>query len=91
MFFRHVKQVWAKQKTSEGLFGLQRAFKLAGVETIIMSLWSIPDTETSELMINFYQFWLSGKTKHEAFKEAQQKMHEKHGNQFFWAGFVMID
>ena len=78
-------------KTSEGVFGLQRAFKLAGVETIIMSLWSVPDDATAELMITFYQQWLSGKSKHEAFVNAQKQMRKKYENPFFWAGFVMID
>ena len=77
--------------TYEGVFGLQRAFKLAGVETIIMSLWSVPDNATAELMIEFYQSWLSGKNKYEAFRTAQNKIHEKYEEPYFWAGFVMMD
>jgi len=77
--------------TYEGVFGLQRAFKLAGVESIIMSLWSVPDNATAELMIEFYQSWLSGKTKQAAFREAQQKVREKYKEPYFWAGFVMMD
>ena len=77
--------------TYEGVFGLQRAFKLAGVESIIMSLWSVPDNATAELMISFYQSWLSGKNKHDAFREAQQKVREKYPEPYFWAGFVMMD
>jgi len=77
--------------TYEGVFGLQRAFKLAGVETIIMSLWSVSDNATAELMIEFYQLWLSGKNRQEAFNEAQQKIREKYKEPYFWAGFVMLD
>ena len=78
-------------QTAEGVFGLQRAFKLAGAETLIMSLWTVPDDATADLMIAFYQHWLSGKTKSEAFAEAQRQVREKYKEAFFWAGFVMMD
>jgi len=77
--------------SAEGVFGLQRAFKLAGVETLIMSLWQVPDDATAELMSAFYQLWLSGKTKSEAFAEAQRQVREKYEKSFYWAGFVMMD
>jgi CHAT domain-containing protein len=78
---------------SEGVFGLQRAFKLAGAETLIMSLWSVNDEATSELMKSFYERWLSGKSKQEAFKEAQRELRARPGysSPFYWAAFVMID
>jgi len=78
-------------KNSEGVFGLQRAFKLAGVESLIMSLWKVPDEATAELMTNFYQQWLSGQTKQNAFKTAQQKVREKYKSPYYWAAFVMMD
>ena len=78
-------------KTSEGVFGLQRAFKLSGVETLIMSLWTVPDDATAELMTAFYQLWLSGKTKREAFDTSQKQVREKYKEPFHWAGFVMMD
>jgi len=78
-------------KGSEGVFGLQRAFKLAGVETLVMSLWRVQDDATQELMSVFYQQWLSGKTKYEAFANAQKYVREKYKDPFFWAGFVMMD
>jgi len=78
-------------KNSEGVFGLQRAFKLAGVESLIMSLWKVPDDATSELMSTFYQEWLSGQTKQNAFKTAQQKVREKYKSPYYWAAFVMMD
>lgn len=77
---------------SEGVFGLQRAFKLAGVKTIIMSLWKVPDIETSEMMQSFYRKWLGGMDKHEAFRLTQREMHLKYPDQpHKWAGFVMVD
>lgn len=76
--------------TSEGVFGLQRAFKKAGVQTIIMSLWSVNDLATSLFMRVFYHEWLSGKTKHEAFAIAQNTVRESYeGND--WAAFIMLD
>ena len=78
-------------KNSEGVFGLQRAFKLAGVESLIMSLWKVPDEATADLMTTFYQQWLSGQSKQNAFKTAQQKVREKYQSPFYWAAFVMMD
>jgi CHAT domain-containing protein len=78
-------------KNSEGVFGLQRAFKLAGVETIIMSLWQISDNATNLLIPTFFTEWLSGKTKHDAFKIAQTKVREKFAAPYYWAAFVMLD
>jgi CHAT domain-containing protein/Flp pilus assembly protein TadD len=78
-------------KNSEGVFGLQRAFKLAGVESLIMSLWKVPDDATAELMTTFYNEWLAGDTKQNAFKTAQQKVRAKYKSPYYWAAFVMMD
>ena len=77
-------------KGSEGVFGLQRAFKMAGVKNIIMSLWKVPDTQTAELFNIFYSECFAGKTIHEAFKIAQSKMKEKY-SPYYWAGFVLLE
>jgi CHAT domain-containing protein len=78
---------------SEGVFGLQRAFKLAGAETLIVSLWNVSDKATSVLMTSFYEKWLSGKSKQEAFKDAQKQLraNPEYSSPFYWAAFVMID
>jgi len=76
---------------SEGVFGLQRAFKLAGAETLIMSLWQVDDKATSILMEQFYTSWMSGKSKQESFKEAQRKVRAEFKSPFFWAAFVLMD
>ena len=79
-------------KGSEGVFGLQRAFKMAGVQTLIMSLWKVPDAQTSQLMQGFYKYWLSGMTKHEAFKKAQGEIRALYPKDpYYWAAFVLID
>ncbi len=74
----------------EGVFGLQRAFKVAGAKTIIMSLWKVPDKETVELMELFYKNWLDGMTKHEALHNAQNEMRRKYPP-YYWAAFVMVE
>lgn len=75
---------------SEGVYGLQRAFKLAGVKNIIMSLWKVPDAQTSEMFELFYQELLNGKSIHQSFVEAQTKMKEKY-SPYYWAGFVLLE
>ena len=81
--------------TSEGVFGLQRAFKKAGVQTIIMSLWKVDDAATSMFMQSFYKHWLAGASKHDAFELAQETVRsypEKDWQSpYFWAGFIMLD
>jgi CHAT domain-containing protein/Tfp pilus assembly protein PilF len=78
---------------SEGVFGLQRAFKLAGAQTLIMSLWKVDDEATSMLISSFYRNWLSGMGKQEAFKEAQRRLRSEpqYAPPFFWAAFVLMD
>lgn len=77
--------------TSEGVFGLQRAFKKAGVQTLIMSLWRVNDAATSMMMQTFYEHLLSGQSKREAFAIAQQAVKEKYNDPYYWAAFIMLD
>ena len=77
--------------SSDGVYGLQRAFKMAGVETIIMSLWEVDDRVTSLFMSYFYEAWTSGKTKHAAFVSAQIELIKKYPNPYYWAAFIMLD
>jgi CHAT domain-containing protein len=77
--------------SNEGVFGLQRAFKLAGTQTLIMSLWKVPDVPTSKLMILFYKNWSSGMDVHKAFSEAQKDIKKEFPSPYYWAGFVMLD
>lgn len=77
--------------TSEGVFGLQRAFKNAGVQTLIMSLWRVNDAATSLMMQTFYEHLLSGQSKREAFAIAQQAVKEKYNDPYYWAAFIMLD
>jgi len=76
-------------KGTEGVFGLQRAFKMAGVKKLIVSLWQVPDKETAELMTAFYSYWMKGKTINDAFAQAQADMRKKY-SPFYWAAFVLV-
>ena len=78
-------------KSSEGVFGLQRAFKLAGVQSLIMSLWKVDDNATMQLMNTFYGNWIGGMSKHDAFNNAIEKIREQYKSPYYWAAFVMLD
>lgn len=74
---------------SEGVFGLQRAFKLAGVTYIMASLWQVPDAQTEEFMTLFYEIWLKGTSLPNAFYRTQIAMRKKY-SPYYWAGFTLV-
>ena len=78
-------------KGSEGVYGLQRAFKMAGADFLLVSLWQVPDKETVEFMDLFYKSWLGGKTIHEAFAKAQKKMRKKYKEVYKWGAWVLVE
>lgn len=77
-------------KGSEGVYGLQRAFKMAGVRYLIMSLWQVPDAETAEFMTLFYENLFQLKDIRAAFNKAQSDMRAKY-DPYFWAAFVLVE
>ena len=77
---------------TEGVYGLQRAFKIAGTQYIIMTLWQVPDFETQTFMSTFYLAWLDeGKSIPEAFQTAQAYMRARYNKPFQWAPFVLLE
>ena len=78
-----------------GVYGLQRGFKKAGANTIVMSLDKVDDEATRILMVEFYRNLMSGKTKRQSFQEAQQYLRKvdngKYDNPKFWASFIMLN
>lgn len=77
-------------KNGEGVYGLQRAFLVAGVDALIMSLWKVDDAATQQLMTNFYTNWLKLRDKQKAFKQAQLQLMTKYADPYYWGAFVMI-
>lgn len=77
--------------TNEGVEGLQRGFKIAGVNTIIMSLWEVSDAATEVLMTKFYSLLIKGKTKREAFDAAVEAVKKEYPSPEYWAAFIMLD
>jgi tetratricopeptide (TPR) repeat protein len=76
--------------TGEGVFGLQRAFVLAGAKTLVMSLWSVPDEATRELMVNFYERTLGGEPRADALRAAQTDLRRRYPDPLYWGAFVCL-
>lgn len=75
---------------SEGVMGLQRALKMAGVQYQITTLWQVPDAETVEFMELFYTDWISGSTIEKSFNKAQLTMSKKYADDpYKWGAFVL--
>jgi len=82
--------------TSDGVFGLQRGFKKAGANSILMSLWKVDDNATCVLMTEFYKNWIDKEmTKHDALEEAKKlvRSHKEKGwdSPKYWAAFILLD
>lgn len=77
----------------EGVYGLQRGFKKAGVNTILMSLWKVNDRATSILMTEFYKNYLHGESKINSLRKAQEYMRSlpDYKDPQYWAGFILLD
>ena len=80
---------------SDGVFGLQRGFKMSSAGSILMSLWKVDDEATCLLMTEFYKHWMGGSTKHDALKKAQSvvRSHIDKGwdSPRYWASFILLD
>lgn len=86
--------------TGDGVFGLQRGFKKAGVNSILMSLWKVDDDATCRLITEFYRHWLgdtaagiAASDKHSALERAKRIVRETPGweNPRYWAAFILLD
>ena len=77
--------------SGNSIYGLQRAFKMSGARTVVMSLWNVNDEATSLMMKSFYTFLMSGDPKREAFRRAMMTVREKYRDPYYWAPFIMMD
>lgn len=79
---------------ADGVFGLQRGFKIAGAKSILMSIWEVDDEATCKLMTEFYSNWIGKKmTKHDALEAAKRTVRETKGweDPKYWAAFILLD
>jgi CHAT domain-containing protein len=77
--------------TSEGVYGLQRAFRLAGDNKILMSLWKVGDEPTSLLMQEFYKSLLEGNSPNHALSVAKSFVRKSYKSPKDWGGFVILN
>lgn len=79
--------------SGDGVFGIQRGFKKAGVKSLLMSLWNVDDRATCALMTEFYKFWLSGLSKYDALESAKTEIKKVKGweDPRYWAAFILLD
>ncbi len=74
----------------EGVFGLQRSFLVAGADALVMSLFQVSDEVTQKLMVEFYKYWLAGRSKREAFNAAQITIRNEYPDPIYWGAFLMV-
>ena len=81
-----------KEKRGEGVIGLTRAFMYAGAPTVGVSLWSVADKSTADLMTDFYKRLLGGAASGSAMRDAQLAMiaGKNYSAPFYWAPFVLV-
>ena len=81
--------------SSEGVFGLQRGFKKAGVKSLLMSLWRVDDHATQVLMVEFYKNLLQGVSRNKALQNAVNYLRAveqgKYDSPIYWAAFILLD
>jgi CHAT domain-containing protein len=77
-------------RNGEGVYGLRRAFVLAGAETLVMSLWPVSDYITRETMVEYYTGLRAGLGRGDALRQAKLAMMKRKGRQhpFYWASFI---
>ena len=79
----------------DGVYGLQRAFKKAGCQSLLMSLWNVDDKATQLFMVHFYDLLLKGATMHNAMRESQDFVKKvengKYNDPLYWAAFILLD
>jgi CHAT domain-containing protein/tetratricopeptide (TPR) repeat protein len=75
-------------RSGEGVFGLRRAFVLAGAKTLVMSLWKVDDERTRELMEDFYARLLQHEPRAQALRRAQLAVKVQYPEPYNWGAFI---
>jgi CHAT domain-containing protein len=77
-------------ESGEGVYGLQRAFLVAGAKVLIMSMFKVDDEATQKLMLKFYQKWLNSGNMRQSFTDAKIELRIEYPEPIFWGAFMMI-
>ena len=77
-------------KLGQGVYGLRRAFTVAGAETVVTSLWKVDDATTRELMEGYYQRLLAGEGRADAMRQAMEVVRAQHPHPYYWAPFIVV-
>lgn len=81
-----------EMKDGEGVFGLIRAFKVAGAKAVLANLNNISDTKTILFITTFYRHWIKGGSMFEAFSKTQRELMDCHPeDMYLWSGFVLFE
>jgi hypothetical protein len=78
-------------QAGEGAFGCARALRAAGARTILATLWSVDDTISANLTLQFYSSWLGGNDAWSALREAQRLARQRFKLPLLWGGFVLVE
>jgi CHAT domain-containing protein len=76
--------------SGDELSGLMRGFLYAGAPSLMVSLWAVNDSSTSEMMQNFYQHLSAGVPKRAALRRTQLEALERYGHPYYWAPFILM-
>jgi CHAT domain-containing protein len=76
--------------SGEGVYGLQRAFLVAGAKTLIMSMFKVDDDATQKLILNFYRKWLTTGNLRQSFIDAKKELRIDYPDPIYWGAFMMI-
>jgi CHAT domain-containing protein len=74
----------------EGVYGLQRAFLVAGAKVLIMSMFKVDDEATQKLILNFYRKWLTSNNLRQSFIDAKKELRVEYPQPYYWGTFIMI-
>ena len=74
----------------EGVYGLQRAFLVAGAKVLIMSMFKVDDEATQKLILNFYKKWLTTNNMRQSFIDAKKELRVEFPAPIYWGSFMMI-
>ncbi|HPH45516.1 MAG TPA: CHAT domain-containing protein [Chryseolinea sp.] len=77
-------------EAGEGVYGLQRAFLVAGAKILVMSMFKVDDDATQKLMVRFYQKWINSNNLRQSFIESKKELRTEYPEPIYWGAFMMI-